>query len=115
VCSSDLLAVADEWRFVRADGGVWPIELTGRLRADNGDALREAALKDLGIVYLPTFITGRDLQATTLISVLTEYVPTDANIYAVYPHAKHLSPKVRAFIDFMANRFGGQPYWDLVE
>jgi len=114
LCYSNL-AVADEWRFVRADGGVWPIEVTGRLRADNGDALREAALKDLGIVYLPTFITGRDLQATTLISVLTEYVAADANIHAVYPHAKHLSPKVRAFIDFMVSRFGGQPYWDLVE
>ena len=114
LCYSNL-AVTDEWRFMRPDGSVWPIEVTGRLRADNGDALREAALKGLGIVYLPTFIIGRDLQAATLTSVLTEFVATDAHIHAVYPHAKHLSPKVRAFIDFMAQRFGGQPYWDLVE
>ena len=114
LCYSNL-AVADEWRFVRADGSPWPVEVSGRLRADNGDALREAALKGLGLVYLPTFITGRDLQAATMVSVLTEYVPQDGGLHAVYPHARHLSPKVRAFIDFLAERFGGQPYWDLVE
>lgn len=114
LCYSNL-AMADEWRFMRDDGSAWPVEVSGRLHADNGDALREAALKGLGLVYLPTFIIGRDLQAATLVSVLTEYVPQDAGLYVVYPHARHLSPKVRAFIDFLANRFGGQPYWDLVE
>ncbi|HVJ42811.1 MAG TPA: LysR family transcriptional regulator [Dongiaceae bacterium] len=114
LCYSNL-AVADEWRFLRADGSAWPVEVHGRLRADNGDALREAALKGLGLVYLPSFIIGRDLQAATLVSVLTDYVPQDAGLYAVYPHARHLSPKVRAFIDFLATRFGGQPYWDLVQ
>jgi DNA-binding transcriptional LysR family regulator len=34
---------------------------------------------------------------------------------AVYPHSRHLSPKVRAFVDFLADRFGPRPYWDLVE
>jgi len=114
LCYSNL-AVADEWRFLRPDGSAWPVEVSGRLRADNGDALREAALKGLGLVYLPSFIIGRDLQAATLVSVLTEYTPQDGGLYAVYPHARHLSPKVRAFIDFLAVRFGGQPYWDLVQ
>jgi DNA-binding transcriptional LysR family regulator len=114
LCYSNL-SMSDEWRFIRADGTIWPVEVRGRLHADNGDALREAALKDLGLIYLPSFIIGRDLQAATLVSVLTDYVQQDASVYAVYPHARHLSPKVRAFIDFMASRFGNQPYWDLVE
>jgi len=114
LCYSNL-SMSQEWRFMRADGTAWPVEVHGRLRADNGDALREAALKDLGLVYLPSFIIGRDLQAATLVSVLTDYVAQDSNVYAVYPHARHLSPKVRAFVDFMASRFGARPYWDLVE
>jgi DNA-binding transcriptional LysR family regulator len=114
LCYSNM-SMSDEWRFTRRDGTAWPVEVHGRLRADNGDALREAALKDLGLVQLPSFIIGRDLQAATLVSVLTDYLAQDANIYAVYPHTRHLSPKVRAFIDFLAARFGGRPYWDLVE
>jgi DNA-binding transcriptional LysR family regulator len=114
LCYSNI-AANDEWRFVRRDGKSWPVEVKGRLHANNGDALREAALKDLGLVYLPTFIVGRDLQSGALVSVLTDYVAQDSGLYAVYPHARHLSPKVRAFVDFLASRFGAQPYWDLVE
>jgi DNA-binding transcriptional LysR family regulator len=114
LCYSNI-AASDEWRFVRQDGKTWPVEVKGRLHANNGDALREAALKGLGLVFLPTFIVGRDLQAGSLVSVLTDYVAQDSGLYAVYPHARHLSPKVRAFVDFLASRFGAQPYWDLVE
>ncbi|HEX9448311.1 MAG TPA: LysR family transcriptional regulator [Dongiaceae bacterium] len=114
LCYSNISA-SDEWRFVRQNGTPWPVEVKGRLHANNGDALREAALKGLGLVFLPTFIVGRDLQASTLVSVLTEHVAQDTGLYAVYPHARHLSPKVRAFVDFLATRFGTQPYWDLVE
>jgi DNA-binding transcriptional LysR family regulator len=69
----------------------------------------------LGLTILPTFIVGRDLQSGALVSVLSEYLAQPLALHALYPHARHLSPKVRAFVDFLAERFGPRPYWDLVE
>jgi len=108
-------ALTSEWRFVTGDGQPLMVQTKGRLSANNGDALRIAALQGLGLAYLPSFIIGGDLQAGTLVSVLTSYMPQDAGIHAVYPHSRHLLPKVRAFVDFLAERFGPRPYWDLVE
>jgi DNA-binding transcriptional LysR family regulator len=108
------LVSAEEWSFSGPDGKKITIEVKGRLRANNGDVLRQAALGGLGLVMLPTFIVGADLQAGTLVKVLEDYVPQQVGIYAVYPHARHLSPKVRAFVDFLAEHFGPRPYWDLV-
>lgn len=59
-------------------------------------------------------MTGNDLKTGTLVSVLDRFVAQYATVNAVYPHSRHLSPKVRAFVDFLADRFGQQPYWDLV-
>lgn len=114
LCYSNL-SMAHEWRFVTDKGAPWPVEVKGRLNVNNGDALKIAALRGLGFVNLPTFIVGSELQAGTLVTVLDRYIPQDASVSAVYPHARHLSPKVRAFVDFLAERFGPRPYWDLVE
>lgn len=105
----------EEWRFATPEGNAWAATVHGRLCANNGDTLRIAALRGLGLVRLPTFIVGRDLQAGTLVSVLADYVAQDSGLYAVYPEARHLSPKVRVFVDFLSQRFGPHPYWDLVE
>jgi len=108
-------SLAPEWLFATKDGKPWPVAIKGPLHANNGDVLRMAAIQDLGIVYLPSFIVGADVQASTLVSLLPEFVPTDTAIHAVYPHTRHLSPKVRAFIDFLAERYGPRPHWDLME
>lgn len=108
-------SLAPEWLFVTKDGKPWPVAIAGRLHANNGDVLRTAALQGLGIIYLPSFIVGADVQASALVSLLPEFVPTDSAIHAVYPHTRHLSPKVRAFIDFLAERYGPRPHWDLME
>lgn len=108
------IAVLHEWRFASPEGRPWPVEIRGRMSANNGDALRVAALRGLGLTFLPTFIVGADLQAGTLTSVLDDFVPQDMTLNAVYPHARHLSPKVRAFVDFLVHRFGPCPYWDLI-
>ena len=109
------IASSQEWRFTAPDGKSWPVEVKGRLSANNGDALRAAALQGLGIVNLPTFIVGGDLQAGALVTALDEFISQDMAMSAVYPHSRHLSPKVRAFVDFLADCFGPRPYWDLVE
>ena len=113
LCNSNI-AVQHEWRFAAADGKIWPVDVHGRLSANNGDALRIAALKGLGRANLPTFIVGADLQAGTLVTVLDEFGVQDLAMSAVYPPGRHLSPKVRAFVDFLADRFGPRPYWDLI-
>ena len=109
-----LMPTPDSWRLLSSNGTPVQVEVTGRLSANNGDVLRAAALKGLGVCYQPTFIVGADLQAGTLVSVLPDHVPDDIAAYAVYPSSRHLSPKVRAFVDFLSERFGGTPYWDLV-
>lgn len=106
---------AQEWRFQNPGGKPFSVQVSGKLAINNGDALRVAALNGLGLTVLPTFIVGRDLQSGALLSLLSEYVPQELALHAVYPHPRHLSPKVRAFVDFIADRFGPRPYWDLVE
>ncbi|MTJ83181.1 MAG: LysR family transcriptional regulator, partial [Telmatospirillum sp.] len=105
----------DEWQFLGPDGDRRTVEVRCRLRVNNGDVLREAVLAGTGIAILPSFIVGRDLQAGTMVSVLGGHMPQDLAIHAVYPHNRHLSPKVRAFVDYLAGCFGPRPYWDLVE
>ena len=89
--------------------------MKGRLSANNGDLLRVAALRGFGLVNLPTFIVGGDLQAGVLATTLDDFIAQDMALSAVYPQSRHLSPKVRALVDFLVDRFGPRPYWDLVE
>jgi DNA-binding transcriptional LysR family regulator len=103
----------NQWRLTGPDGD-HTIAISSRLCANNGEVLRDAALKGHGIVLLPTFIVGADLQDGRLQTVLTEYKAPPRSLYALYPPNRHLSLKVRTFIDFMVARFGKQPYWDLV-
>ena len=105
------LPTAEEWQFIGPDGPA-AVRVSGTLRANNGDALEAAMLAGLGVALQPTFIAGRDLQAGRLVAVMPDYVDDSASVYAVYPHSRHLSAKVRAFIDFLAARFCPAPPWD---
>ncbi len=106
------VAQPQEWRFVDTGGGPLSVAVSGRVSANNGDALRVLALAGVGVASLPTFIIGADLKMGALVAALDEFLPQDLALNAVYPHARHLSPKVRAFVDFMVERFGKRPYWD---
>ncbi|HEV7372821.1 LysR family transcriptional regulator [Arenibaculum sp.] len=103
--------IAEQWQF-RVDGVQRPVRAAGSLRVNNGETLRDAAVAGLGLAILPTFICGSDLSAGRLEPVLVGNVVSDSAVHAVYPHGRHLSPKVRAFVDFIARRFGPKPYWD---
>ncbi len=95
-----------------SSGRPFSVPVSGRVSANNGDALRVVALAGFGVASLPTFIVGADMKAGALVSALGSFLPQDLALNAVYPHARHLSPKVRAFVDFMIERFGKKPYWD---
>jgi DNA-binding transcriptional LysR family regulator len=82
------------------------------LRLNDDDALAEAVLGGLGIALLPTFIVGKDIQSGRLQSVLSDYIPVQRHIYAIYLANRYLPAKVRAFIDHLLQRFGPEPYWD---
>ncbi len=99
------------WMFRTADGPM-PIQVSGTVRSNNGEVLREAAIAGIGLLVDPTFITYRAIRDGRLVPVLTDFDMGRSGIYAVYPNRRHLSPKVRAFIDFLGNHFGDPPYWD---
>ncbi|WP_239507205.1 LysR substrate-binding domain-containing protein, partial [Stenotrophomonas maltophilia] len=69
-------------------------------------------IKGRGIALLPTFLVGPHLQAGRLTALLTDYTAPELTLYAIYPPTRHLSVKVRLFIDFLVQRFGGRPAWD---
>jgi len=99
------------WPFQGPDGEI-AVKVSGNLRANNGDALRAAALEGAGVFLGPTFIVNDDFRTNRLQPILTDFMKTDLAIYAVYPHNRYLSAKVRAFVDFLAERYGPEPYWD---
>lgn len=101
----------DRWRFTSANG-VEEVQVSGRFCANNGDALRTAALAGHGLIMQPTFIVGDDLRAGRLVSVMPHHAVTPLNVYAVYAHRQYLSNKVRAFVEFLGDYFGPAPYWD---
>jgi DNA-binding transcriptional LysR family regulator len=100
-----------EWPFQGPEGRI-AVRVDGGLRTNNGDVSLQAALAGLGVVRLPTFIVGCDLAAGRLEAVLAAYEVPPVGVYAVYPHNRHLSAKVRAFVDFLAERFGRQAAWE---
>ncbi len=101
----------DRWVFgARADVS---IQISGNLRANNGDALRAAALAGQGIIHQPTFIVADDLRAGRLVALTLDQPTIElGGIYAVFPPDRHPPARVRAFIDFIATRFTPEPPWD---
>ncbi len=93
------------------------ISVSGHLRANKSHTLHQAALDDLGLSLLPTWLVGADLRAGRLQSVLTGWdwmiAPgPERAIWAVYPPKKVVPPKTKAFLNFLAERFGSPPYWE---
>ncbi|MGH1483337.1 MAG: LysR family transcriptional regulator [Geminicoccales bacterium] len=85
----------------------------GNYRVNNGEALREAILGGTGIGRLPTFTAGPDLASGRLVQILSDCKMPSQALYAIYPKRRHLPTKVRAFVDFMVERIGGDiPPWD---
>lgn len=104
----------DTWQ-LQGPEGIESVRVNGPVCADNGDILRASAVAGLGITLLPTFIVGEDLVSGKLRQVLPDYCPQEISIHALFPSRRWLSPKVRSFVDFLADYFGGRPGWDAYE
>jgi DNA-binding transcriptional LysR family regulator len=106
------LANPTRWKCTSAEGIEQSVKVKPALLATNGEALREFAHKGLGIMCEPTFIVNESIDNGLLKPVLTEYQWYGMGLYAIYPHTRHLSLRVRTLIDFLVERFSGIPYWD---
>ena len=109
--SYDYLGTGAQWKLTGKDGVHW-LHVPAKLCSNNAEILRDAAVGGQGIALLPTFIASPDLRAGRLRNILTAYKAPELSVCALYPPTRHLSTKVRAFIDFLVERFGDRPAWD---
>ena len=100
------------WQYRCPNGERRAARIGNRMRVNNGDMLLSAARHGLGVVVSPTFLAYQAIEQGALVPILTEYALPEESAYAVYPPGRHLSYRVRVFIDFLAERFGERPYWD---
>lgn len=105
------VARPQDWRFEDADGASVRVTVRGNLQANTGIALCTAALAGLGIATTASFIAHEALRRGELVPVLAGYTIRPRELYALYPQNRHLSPKVRVFVDFAAEHYR-QHGWD---
>ena len=100
------------WSYRGPGGESGQVRVPVRLAASSGEFLMLAALAGEGLVLLPSFYVHETLRTGQLLPLLTDHVWPELAAYAVYPPTRHLSNRARAFIDFLADRLAGEPYWD---
>ena len=86
------------------------VSVSSHFSANEATALLRAALAGGGIALQPTYLANPHLADGSLQVVLPDWNLPDMAIYALYPSRKHLSPAVRAFLDFLAERFATIPW-----
>ncbi len=86
--------------------------IDAKIKATNGEFLVDLAVKGHGITFVPTFIAYKQLALGELVPVFQHYQLPTLTAYAVYPKNRFLSQRCRYLIDFIAEQFGDNPYWD---
>ena len=99
------------WQF-GAGKAIRSLRITGSIETNSVDVLRQAALAGVGLVQLPSYVLSNDVRSGALLPLLTGLEADNRNVYAVYPASRHLSPKVRAFVDYLAETLGRPSYWE---
>jgi len=100
------------WPYKGPNGIEGKIEMKPRLRATNGEFLRDAAIAGEGVLIEPRFIIYESLRDGSLVELMPDYKWPELTAYAVYPPTRHLSVRVRAFVSFLVKRYKGIPYWE---
>jgi DNA-binding transcriptional LysR family regulator len=106
------LSDPNKWHYEDRDGKRSTVKVIPAMVASSGDFLSNAAAHGMGMVIQPTFIASAAIRSGNLVPVLTDYSWPISPAYAVYPPTRHLSYRVRAFIDFLVEKFSGIPQWD---
>lgn len=94
------IRIKHSWDFLQ-DGQKMSVVVRGRTEVNSALGGRDAALAGLGFVRVPLMFVAKDLAEGRLVSVLDQFEPNNRSVFAVYPHRRHLSGKVRAFVDFL--------------
>ena len=97
--------VKNLWRFLDRKQNEISVKIDGSVHANNGEMLAAIAVAGAGIALEPDFIVQPLLESGELVEILKNFRPSPYNIYAVYPSRRHLSAKVRTFVDFLIARF----------
>jgi DNA-binding transcriptional LysR family regulator len=112
-CFGYLLAPRSSWSFM-IDGETQWFPVNGRLKANSGDALLEAAIRGLGITRAPTFIAEQAVREGKLEILLPKFPTPEFGIYAVFPGSRYVPHRVRALVEYLAERIGAHPPWDAI-
>jgi DNA-binding transcriptional LysR family regulator len=103
---------APDWTF-NIDGKEKIININSNyLKSNIADSLRVAAINGSGLIQLPSYMIGLDIQSSKLNPVLEKFEPKPTPINLIYAHRKHMSVKIRSFVDYMKDYFETPPYWD---
>lgn len=106
------LSSGNTWKLRGVSGEDRLVRIGGRLSINNGDALVQAARDGIGVALSPNFICAEDLASGALVEVLPNNRPSPLGIYAVYPEGRFPQPKLRVFIDHLAEVLKGKgPRW----
>jgi DNA-binding transcriptional LysR family regulator len=107
VIAYSLLSMGDQWEFTKTQGAKDPIlvKVNPRMRTNSGDTCTAAALQHMGMVLQPSFLVGQHFDAGRLVEVMPQFRSIELGVYAVYPSRRHLTPKVRALVDFLVDAF----------
>lgn len=103
-----LLGSNDHWIF-DVEQQHRSIRVHGNWRGNSGEALLDAVRKGLGLAQLPDYYVWEDLASGRLVPVLADYMCTHTAVWVVYPRHRHISPKVRQFVDFLVANMGDYP------
>jgi DNA-binding transcriptional LysR family regulator len=106
------LADPNKWVYRDSQGKQRDLKVKSAMRASSGDYLCNAAALGAGLVMQPMFIASQAIRSGSLVPILTAYDWPTSPAYVVYPPTRHLSFRVRAFIDFLVERFSGEPEWE---
>jgi DNA-binding transcriptional LysR family regulator len=107
--------VPNVWSFDDHAGVHHAVKIVARHRANNGRMLAALAVEGMGVIFEPDFIVAPEVRAGRLVRLLPGYRPARSPIAAVYPSRRHLSAKVRTFVDFLVARFSQQQDWMLAD
>jgi DNA-binding transcriptional LysR family regulator len=101
---------SEPWLVEGSDGPVL-IEAKGNIFSNNGDLLLASAVEGAGIISMPDFIAWEAIETGRLVHILKDYTFPEVGMYAIYPPTRHLSAKIRTFVDSLVDHFSPKPYW----
>ncbi|MGE8479527.1 MAG: LysR family transcriptional regulator [Pseudomonas shirazensis] len=93
-----------QWQFKGQGKTLQAIAVSGRMRANNGELLRDAAIAGMGVTYLPAFIVEQALADGRLVKLLEAWTPPPLQLSAVYPQHRQIARPVQAFVEFLRER-----------